>query len=184
MAKQRSTESEAETFRAAVRDVTPLAQTPLAAGLAKPKPRARLRKGAAREIENLDEAMPLVADAAAAAEGITGEAALSFQRGGVRIQTLRKLRRGLYPIDDELDLHGLTQSAARNLLAEFIARSRDGGCRCVRIIHGKGYRSGARGPVLKAAVNLWLRRHMDVMAFVSARTIDGGAGAVYVLLRA
>ena len=184
MAKQRSTESEAETFRAAVRDVTPLAQTPLAAGLAKPKPRARLRKGAAREIENLDEAMPLVADAAAAAEGITGEAALSFLRAGVRIQTLRKLRRGLYPIDDELDLHGLTQSAARNLLAEFIVRSRDGGCRCVRIIHGKGYRSGARGPVLKAAVNLWLRRHMDVMAFVSARTIDGGAGAVYVLLRA
>jgi DNA-nicking Smr family endonuclease len=184
MAKQRSTESEAETFRAAVRDVRPLAQTPSAAGLAKPKPRARLRKGTAREIENLDEAMPLIADAAAVAEGVTGEAALSFQRAGVRVQTLRKLRRGLYPIDDELDLHGLTQSAARSLLAEFIVRSRDGGYRCVRIIHGKGYRSGARGPVLKAAVNLWLRRHLDVMAFVSARAIDGGAGAVYVLLRA
>jgi len=54
----------------------------------------------------------------------------------------------------------------------------------VRIIHGKGYRSGARGPVLKAALNLWLRRHTDIMAFVSARAIDGGAGAVYVLLRA
>jgi DNA-nicking Smr family endonuclease len=54
----------------------------------------------------------------------------------------------------------------------------------VRVIHGKGHRSGARGPVLKTAVNLWLRRHMDVMAFVSARAIDGGGGAVYVLLRA
>jgi DNA-nicking Smr family endonuclease len=54
----------------------------------------------------------------------------------------------------------------------------------VRIIHGKGYRSGARGPVLKNAVNLWLRRHLDVMAFASARAIDGGTGAVYVLLRA
>ena len=53
----------------------------------------------------------------------------------------------------------------------------------MRIVHGKGYRSGARGPVLKTAVNLWLRRHADVMAFVSARAIDGGAGAVYVLLR-
>ena len=159
--------------------MTPLAQTPPAAGLAKPKPRARIRKGAPREIENLDEAMPLLADSAE-----TSESALSFQRAGVRIQTMRRLRRGLYPIDDELDLHGHTQTAARDLLADFILRSRDGGCRCVRIIHGKGYRSGARGPVLKAAVNLWLRRHMDVMAFVSARAIDGGAGAVYVLLRA
>jgi DNA-nicking Smr family endonuclease len=97
---------------------------------------------------------------------------------------MRRLRRGLFPIDDELDLHGLSQAAARNHLADFLARSRDGGCRCVRIIHGKGYRSGARGPVLKAAVNLWLRRHLDVLAFVSARAIDGGAGAVYVLLRA
>jgi len=115
---------------------------------------------------------------------VTGDAALSFQRAGVRIQVMRRLRRGLYPVDDELDLHGLTQSAARNQLADFLAHSRDGGLRCVRIIHGKGYRSGARGPVLKVAVNLWLRRHMDVMAFVSARAIDGGAGAVYVLLRA
>ena len=54
----------------------------------------------------------------------------------------------------------------------------------MRIVHGKGYRSGARGPVLKSAVNLWLRRHLDVMAFMSARAIDGGTGAVYVLLRA
>jgi DNA-nicking Smr family endonuclease len=189
MVKQRSTDIEAETFRAAVRDVTPLAQTPQAAGLAKPKPRARVRKGTAAETENIDEAMPLLADSVAHADGSaadapTSESALAFQRAGVRIQTMRKLRRGLYPIDDELDLHGLTQSAARDLLAEFLVRSRDGGCRCVRIIHGKGYRSGARGPVLKAAVNLWLRRHMDVMAFVSARPIDGGAGAVYVLLRA
>jgi DNA-nicking Smr family endonuclease len=192
MAKQRPNESEAQTFRAAVRDVTPLAQTPPVEGLAKPKPRARLRKGAAQGIENLDETMPLLADAlgpaetpgAAPGDAPTSESALSFQRAGVRIQTLRRLRRGLYPIDDELDLHGLTQTAARDLLAEFIERSRERGCRCVRIIHGKGYRSGTRGPVLKAAVNLWLRRHMDIMAFVSARPIDGGAGAVYVLLRA
>ena len=97
---------------------------------------------------------------------------------------MRRLRRGLYPIEDELDLHGLNQSVARDRLADFIARSRDSGRRCVRIIHGKGYRSGARGPVLKTAVNLWLRRHMDVMAFISARAIDGGTGALYVLLRA
>ena len=180
-----------ETFRAAVRDVTPLPQTPLAAGLAKAKPLARPRKGAAASpsvTENIDEAMPLVGalptDATSTADAVTCDGALSFQRAGVRIQVMRRLRRGLYPIDDELDLHGLTQTAARDQLADFLVRSRCGGCRCVRIIHGKGYRSGARGPVLKTAVNLWLRRHMDVLAFVSARAIDGGTGALYVLLRA
>jgi DNA-nicking Smr family endonuclease len=181
--------ADAEAFRAAVRDVTPLAQTPAAAGLARPAPRVRLRKNAPSATENLDASMPLVGSLAAhetasAAQDITGDATLTFQRAGVRTQVLRRLRRGLYPIDDELDLHGLTQTAARSLLADFIARSRDEGRRCVRIIHGKGYRSGARGPILKIAVNLWLRRNLDVMAFVSARPIDGGAGAVYVLLRA
>src|ERR1700737_3438298 len=106
MAKQRSTDS--ETFRAAVRDVTPLAQTPLAAGLAKPKPRARLRNTAASATENLDETMPLVSglpadDAASTADVVTGDGALSFQRAGVRIQVIRRLRRGFFPIDQELD---------------------------------------------------------------------------------
>jgi len=106
-----------------------------------------------------------------------------FQRAGVRTQVVRRLRRGLIPIEDELDLHGLSQTAARYQLAEFLTYSRNAGRRCVRIVHGKGYRSGARGPVLKTAVDLWLRRHLDVMAFTSARAIDGGTGAVYVLLR-
>ena len=197
MPKQRSADgiaaddvaADARTFRAAVHDVTPLAQTAPAAGLTKPKPRARRRGTSTSTTENLDETMPLVGSLAAdqgtsTPDAVTGDGALSFQRAGVRIQEMRRLRRGLYPIEDEMDLHGLNQTAARDLLADFIARSRDGGCRCVRIVHGKGYRSGARGPVLKTAVNLWLRRHMDVMAFVSARPIDGGAGAMYVLLRA
>jgi DNA-nicking Smr family endonuclease len=179
---------DAEIFRAAVRDVIPL-QSPAPTALVKPKERPRMRKAAASEPDNLDEAMPLIdalpnEEAAAAADAVTGEGVLSFQRAGVRIQSMRRLRRGLYPVEDELDLHGFNQAEARGRLADFLARSRDGGCRCVRIVHGKGYRSGARGPVLKTAVNLWLRRHMDVMAFVSARAIDGGSGAVYVLLRA
>jgi DNA-nicking Smr family endonuclease len=180
--------ADASAFRAAVRDVKPLVQLPAAAGLAKAKPRARVRR-AAEAVENLDDVMPLIptppnGEAASLEEAAAGGAALSFHRAGVHIQVMRRLRRGLYPIEDELDLHGLNQSVARDRLADFIARSRDSGRRCVRIIHGKGSRSGARGPVLKTAVNLWLRRHMDVMAFISARAIDGGTGAVYVLLRA
>jgi DNA-nicking Smr family endonuclease len=202
MAKQRTTAhgtdpqaaAEASVFRAAVRDVTPLVQTPPAAGLAKPQPRARRRKPASPAIEDaarpMSRAAPLQAHGSAAdtlpaaGEAIAGGDALSFQRAGVRIQVMRRLRRGLYPVEDELDLHGLSQAEARYRLTEFIEISRDAGRRCVRIIHGKGYRSGARGPVLKTAVNLWLRHHLDVMAFASARAIDGGTGALYVLLRA
>ncbi|HEX3396842.1 MAG TPA: Smr/MutS family protein [Steroidobacteraceae bacterium] len=172
--------SDAAAFRTAMRDVTPLIHRPSRAMPATAK-RARARKPVPDVAENLDELMPLIATAA---DDESASASLSFRRGGVRDQVLRRLRRGLYPTEDELDLHGLNQTAARDQLAEFIARSRNAGRRCVRIVHGKGYRSGARGPILKAAVNLWLRRHSEVVAFTSARMIDGGTGAVYVLLRA
>jgi DNA-nicking Smr family endonuclease len=174
---------EARAFRAAVRDVKPLAQKPLTVGLVKPSPRVRRRKPM-DDTPGLDADMPLVDSASRDGDAIAGGDTLSFQRPGVRTQVVRRLRRGLIPVERELDLHGLTQTAARDQLAHFIAASRDAGCRCVRIIHGKGYRSGARGPILKVAVNLWLRRHLDVMAFTSAKAIDGGTGAVYVLLRA
>jgi DNA-nicking Smr family endonuclease len=198
MAKQRIPDRSAHApatedalaFRDAVRDVKPLAHTPPAGGLATPRPKARLRK-LASATESLDETMPLIpapmvepSGDVAAGSAAAGGGVLSFQRAGVRTQVVRRLRRGLIPIEDELDLHGLSQAAARDHLAEFLANSRHAGRRCVRIIHGKGYRSGARGPVLKMAVDLWLRRHLDVMAFTSARAIDGGTGAVYVLLRA
>jgi DNA-nicking Smr family endonuclease len=198
MAKQRTSKSgapappeeDAQAFRAAVRDVKPLAHAGLPAGLSKPKTPVRRRRAAA--IENLDATMPLIASAAVAGHAGAGDApppgapgeTLTFQRPGVRTQVVRRLRRGLIPVDAELDLHGLAQTAARDLLALFLAESRNAGRRCVRIIHGKGYRSGARGPILKTAVDMWLRRHADVMAFTSARPVDGGTGALYVLLRA
>ena len=174
-----------QAFRAAVADVKPLEHAPRVDHAPKPKARPRRRASGARA-QDLDAAMPLIAVAQDGSPGspVAGEAMLSFQRGGVRIQEMRKLRRGLYPLQDELDLHGLNQTAARDRLADFILASRDAGLRCVRIIHGKGYRSGPRGAVLKTAVDSWLRRHLDVLAFASAKAIDGGAGALYVLLRA
>jgi DNA-nicking Smr family endonuclease len=172
--------ADGDAFRAAMQGVKPLDHAPRHPS-APPKRRLRKARPSVAALEDIDQAMPLIA---AAADEDTGSAALSFQRGGVRDQVMRRLRRGLYPSEAELDLHGLTQIAARDRLADFIARSRDMGQRCVRVVHGKGYRSGARGPILKSAVNLWLRRHMDVMAFTSAKPIDGGTGALYVLLRA
>jgi DNA-nicking Smr family endonuclease len=178
-------DEDVQAFRAAVADVTPLQHTPRADAAHKPKPRTRRRRSAAL-LEDLDAAMPLIAvaeDGSPAAAAVAGDSVLRFQRAGVRIQEMRKLRRGLYPAQDELDLHGFTQAAARDRLADFIVASRDAGYRCVRIIHGKGFRSHSRGGVLKTAVDLWLRRHLDVLAFASAKAIDGGTGALYVLLR-
>jgi DNA-nicking Smr family endonuclease len=179
--------ADVHAFREAVRDVIPLTHTPKPEGLEARKPRPRMRRPAATH-EDLDELMPLLAtDAPMGVSESAGDSAgdaLAFHRAGVRTQVMRRLRRGLFPTESELDLHGLSQAAARARLADFIAGCRGAGYRCVRIIHGKGYRSGPRGPVLKTAVNLWLRRHMDVMAFTSAKAIDGGTGALYVLLRA
>jgi DNA-nicking Smr family endonuclease len=172
--------TDAAAFRTAMRDVKPLAPHPARHTPPQPTRRARTRLAQQGGAEDLDEIMPLIASAAAEDAAAT----LSFQRGGVRDQVLRRLRRGLIPSEDEIDLHGMNQTQARDQLADFIAHSRDAGLRCVKVVHGKGYRSGARGPILKTAVNLWLRRHLDVMAFTSAKVIDGGTGALYVLLRA
>ena len=177
---------DAGEFRAAVADVKPLAPTGRSSDLEPPAVKAGARPGIAAPGKRRDppQELPLLPDIIAPEDAVGGGDPLSFRRPGVRDQEMRKLRRGLYPVEDELDLHGLNQAAARDSLSDFLQINRDAGRRCVRIVHGKGYRSGARGPILKIAVNAWLKRHSDVMAFTSARAIDGGTGAVYVLLRA
>ena len=108
---------------------------------------------------------------------------VSYRRAGLPERTFRQLRRGRYRIEDETDLHGLTMDQARSQLRAFIAEATARGLGCVRVIHGKGLRSGPRGPVLKTGVQRWLARWDEVLAYVSARARDGGSGAVYVLLR-
>lgn len=109
---------------------------------------------------------------------------LSFRGDGLQDSTFRRLRRGAYRVEAELDLHGLRADEAKLAIVRFLADSQHRGARCVRIIHGKGLRSKGAGPVLKQRVDGWLRQRQDVLAFVSARREDGGTGAVYVLLRA
>ena len=111
----------------------------------------------------------------------TGEE-LNFVRDGVRRDALRKLRRGHWVIQDELDLHGLTSAEARPLVAQFLNQSRRAGLRCVRVIHGKGLRSKNREPVLKRKVAVWLAQREEVLAFCQARATEGGGGAVVILL--
>lgn len=106
-----------------------------------------------------------------------------YKRPGVQDAVLRKLRRGTYRVDAELDLHGLTRDKAHAEFKSFLAESRALGARCVRIIHGKGHNSGNRGPVIKQSLKSWLRRD-EVLAYASAPTNQGGSGATLVLLRA
>jgi len=108
---------------------------------------------------------------------------LLFSRNGVQNSVMRKLRRGQYRIEAELDLHRLTAAEAHQALVDFIVRCKRQHLRCVRIIHGKGLGSKDQRPVLKGRVNQWLRQWHDVLAFCSARQCDGGSGATYVLLR-
>jgi DNA-nicking Smr family endonuclease len=108
---------------------------------------------------------------------------LLFARPGLQHRLLAKLRRGQFSVGAELDLHGLVVSEARQAVAGFLQQCRDRGVRCVRIIHGKGLGSRHKAPVLKHKVNHWLRQRDEVLAFCTARPVDGGAGAIYVLLK-
>lgn len=116
-------------------------------------------------------------------EKVSLEDTLGFLAPGLQKNVLKKLRRGHFGLDAEIDLHGLTSNEARRQLLIFLHTCVEDGCRCVHIIHGKGYRSPDNHPILKNNLNLWLRQHKDVQAFCSASPKDGGAGAVFVLLQ-
>lgn len=166
----------ARLFRDAVRGVKPLAGGGEA--VRRPKPRARARFTRADRAAVLRESLaPEPSDPALA----SGEE-LVYRRAGVQLAVVRRLRRGEYAIEREIDLHGLTVAEARQALRQFLIDALYRQVRCVRVVHGKGLRSGHRGPVLKAAVSGVLRRTGAVLAYVSARPADGGTGAVYVLL--
>jgi DNA-nicking Smr family endonuclease len=95
---------------------------------------------------------------------------------------VRKLRRGGWKLQGQIDLHGLRQDQAREALAEFIRQAHKQGLRCVRVVHGKGLGSPGKTPVLKSRVQRWLVQKKEVLAFVQARPADGGGGALVVLL--
>ena len=109
--------------------------------------------------------------------------AMSFRRPGVGTDVTRKLRKGEWSIQREIDLHGLRRDDAREALAAFIREAHRHGIRCVRVVHGKGLGSPGKTPVLKGKVQSWLVQKQEVMAFVQARAAEGGAGALVVLLR-
>lgn len=168
---------ERDLFREHMRDVKRLRAKTRVLARPKPEPTARFTRADRQDV--LRESLTLPTDEVALSTGDE----LSFRRPHVPETILTKLRRGHYAVDAEIDLHGLTAVEAKGALREFIAEAIDRRMTCVRVIHGKGRRSGPRGPVLKNVVNHWLQRSNTVLAFGSARAVDGGSGAIYVLLR-
>lgn len=168
--------ADAALFREATRDVRPLEHGRHVGAGSKPPPRARFTRADRAAI--LDESLSATPDD----PYLAGGEVASYARPGVRESVLRQLRRGHYRVEAELDLHGLTVREGRAVLRAFLTEASRRDARCVRIIHGKGLRSGPRGPVLKTMVLSLLRRSSHVLAFVSARAVDGGTGAVYALL--
>lgn len=108
---------------------------------------------------------------------------LSFRRPEINDEVLRKLRRGHWSLQAQLDLHGLRRDQAREALGTFVQDCARRGLRCVRVVHGKGHGSPGREPILKAKVRRWLVQKEQVLAFVQARASDGGSGALMVLLQ-
>lgn len=150
-----------------------------------PTPNPRLPEIIDENAEALAELAEMVAgqgdfDVADTNEYIEGAAP------GIDARLLRSLRRGDFNVQARLDLHGKTQVEARDAVDRFLSDSRRSGKRCVLIIHGRGLNSPDQIPVLKESLRGWLSQKKvgkSVLAFATARPQDGGAGAIYVLLR-
>lgn len=109
--------------------------------------------------------------------------ALNYSAPGVGPDVMKKLRKGHWQIQDELDLHGMNRDQARDALGAFLTRAGQRNHRCVCVIHGRGFGSRGQEPVLKSMVHSWLVQK-GVVAFCQARDHEGGEGALIVLLRA
>jgi DNA-nicking Smr family endonuclease len=162
---------DAALFRAAVGEVQPLVEqnriTPRSA------PRKPLLRPAATP--------PAIPDTLSdfAAENAPDE----YLSNGLSRMTLRKLRRGSWPVQDSLDLHGNHSDAARKLLQEFLHEATQRNLRCVLVIHGKGLNSKGGEAVLRKLARHWLAQHQQVLGYCDAPVKDGGSGAALVLLK-
>ncbi|MES2027019.1 MAG: Smr/MutS family protein [Pseudomonadota bacterium] len=177
---EKTAQLEADLFRRSIGDVAPLTPSDkLATSSPRPLPIARHRiadeQAALRESLSDDFTVETLLDT---------DESLSYARNGIGPDVIRKLRRGHWVIQSQLDLHGLRTDEAREALGEYLRNAVKRGVRCVRVIHGKGLGSINKEPVLKNKVRNWLTQKDEVIAFCQAKAADGGAGALIVLLRA
>lgn len=166
-------------FARSVGAVTPLADA-ARAELRAPPPAAEPRQ---RERDEAAALRATLSDEFDVDTLLETDAALSFRRPDIGPDVVRKLRRGGWVIQAQIDLHGLRRDEAREQLAAFMRDAARQGLRCVRVVHGKGNGSPGREPVLKQRVQSWLVQKSSVIAFTQARAAEGGSGALVVLLK-
>lgn len=175
---ERQARLEREAFSRAVGPVTPLAPHGRVEGH-RPQPAPRPRQ---RELDEESVLRESLSDEFDAESLMETDESLAWCRDHVGPDVLRKLRRGVWVVQGQIDLHGLTRDEARESLIDFLRQADKRGWRCVRVVHGKGIGSPGRQPVLKGKVRNWLVQCGQVLAFAQATGPDGGAGALLVLL--
>jgi DNA-nicking Smr family endonuclease len=151
----------------------------ITANTSKPRPPATARQ---RERDEAAVMLEAISDEFDVQSLLDTDDALSYRSADIGPEVVRKLRRGVWAIQAQLDLHGLRREEARERLNRFVHDAKRAGLRCVRVIHGKGNGSPGREPVLKRKVQTWLVQKKEVIAFTQARASDGGNGALLVLL--
>jgi DNA-nicking Smr family endonuclease len=170
-------EEDSRLFRDSIGEIRKLDPVAPAPAIPKPEPRAYMLE--ADEAAVPGELLDMAFDPGSMEVGEE----LSYLRDGYPPKLLRQLKRGQYSVQDEIDLHQMNVAAAQATISAFLAEAAQHGIHCVRIVHGKGLRSKAGGPVLKVLTDRLLRRRDDVVAFASARPMQGGTGATVVLLK-
>ena len=175
--------TEIALFHEAVKDAAPLEKNDRA-DVSRPKPKPHANHHHADELAALEASQLAMYPSPMSWDiGADIEDDQSFLRGAVSPDLLRKLRRGQWTIDAEIDLHGHSQDEAHEALVEFMRKARITGWRCLRIIHGKGLSSHQKIPILRNKVRRWLQQKDEVLAYCEPRPNAGGSGAVLVLLR-
>jgi DNA-nicking Smr family endonuclease len=172
-------EEEANLFKAEVKDVVPI-RAAVRVRIAGPSPLPLPKQKLADEQAALKASL---SDDIDIERLLDTDESLSFRQPGLGIEVVRKLRRGEWSIQAQLDLHGLRSDEARLALVAFLGEALSNNQRCLRVIHGKGLGSINKEPILKGKVLKWLIQRDEVMAFCQARPNDGGSGALLVLLR-
>jgi DNA-nicking Smr family endonuclease len=170
-------EDDSSLFRRSIGKVRPVSKNVVISLPGRPKPKPKHRDA------DEQQALSDMATGFTDPEHLETGEELYFKRDGVQSRLFQKLKRGQIRVEKELDLHGMISTEAKKEISQFLAFSKTANIRCIRIIHGKGKGSREGVPVLKGKVNHWLQQRDDVLAFCSARQMDGGTGAVYVLLK-
>lgn len=166
-------DDEARLFEDAMREVKPLA------GRGGEAPDGTGAKAAPKE-KHLGPAAPLPPSRQAPMPELRPGQAVDL---GAR--TMERLRRGRVRPEARLDMHGMTQDEAHRAVTSFIAASRSAGRRCVILITGRGW-GKLGGGILREQTPRWLNlqpTRRNILGFAEARPKDGGAGALYVLLK-